>query len=296
MKPFCFDMRVFTTNKIQRLGPSAALSLAVLTLGIVSAAGSIRANPYESIVERNAFGLKDPPPPPSENPNSKPPEPEPPTKITFTGISRAFGTTRAHIMVPVEGKNNEFKYYSLEEKDVQDGIEVLAINPEKESVQIRSQGKALTLTFETHGNQAAGSSAPRPTTTASLSRIRSSSPSASRRTVPNSSSTSTSSSTSASNMREQLAQRYGLNPTQLNSRSGSNPSNSNSRDRLISIPPRQTRSANDSRSQVPQLNPEEQALLIETTREMNQEKIQTGAFPPLPPTMFSPGTPDEEGP
>src|SRR5438552_18774603 len=49
-------------------------------------------NPYRGIVDRNVFGLKDPPPPPPPNPDANKP-PAPP--ITLTGISTVLGTKRA---------------------------------------------------------------------------------------------------------------------------------------------------------------------------------------------------------
>src|SRR5438128_5381678 len=64
---------------------TGALASLVLETGRAENSG----NPYQAIVERNAFGLKPPPPPP------EPPPVQPlvtPGKIILTGISSLFGT------------------------------------------------------------------------------------------------------------------------------------------------------------------------------------------------------------
>ena len=76
-------------------------------------------------------------------------------------------------------------------------------------------------------------------------------------------------------------ERYGLsNPT--GSAGGGSQGNG-----LINIPPRPNRTASNNRAPAPQVNPEEQAALMEVTRELNRDKINRGEFPPLPPTILS---------
>src|SRR2546421_11282835 len=85
---------------------SCLLALVAMLLVIASAnAITIDAsNPYRGIVDRNVFGLKDPPPPPPPNPDANKP-PAPP--ITLTGISTVLGTKRAFMTLQLPAKPPE---------------------------------------------------------------------------------------------------------------------------------------------------------------------------------------------
>jgi hypothetical protein len=130
----------------------------LLAAGLILAGGSTEAVPagqlkenYQSIIERNPFGLKPPPPPPTNN--IAPPEPKAKVEVFLTGITsigypkfpkQAFFYTRE------QGKK-ELTYYALTEGNGKDGIEVLSIDPEKRKVKVKMDNAETMLSFETHG-------------------------------------------------------------------------------------------------------------------------------------------------
>lgn len=117
-------------------------------------------NPYRAIVERNIFGLKDPPPP-------APPEATkpPPSKLTLTGITTILGKkqvllkTAAAPAKPGEQPKGEQSYIITE--GVREGdIEVLEINEVAGSVKLIYAGVPTTLDFEKDGPKLPSTPAP----------------------------------------------------------------------------------------------------------------------------------------
>lgn len=105
------------------------------------------ANPYDAIVERNVFDLKDPP-----DTNAPPPTNEPPANVRLTGIMSIFGHTQALFMVqksgqPGKGAEPEVSYI-LSEGQRQEGLEVVQIDSKAKKVKIKNDGIVSTLTFE----------------------------------------------------------------------------------------------------------------------------------------------------
>ncbi len=97
---------------------------------------------YQTIVERNPFGLKPPPPPPAPPTNEQP-------KIEFyltgiTSIGKAPGDKRAYLMSK-DAKSPA--YYSLKEGQSKDGLEVVEIDAKNKSVKVRNNGIEKLMTF-----------------------------------------------------------------------------------------------------------------------------------------------------
>src|SRR5687768_12889987 len=116
----------------------------MMAAGLLLATSAVYAVPaeqlkenYQSIIERNPFGLKPPPAPAPMATNL--PEVKPKVEIFLTGIT-SVGHPRlprqAYFYTREQGKK-EVSYYSLAEQVVQDGIEVLQIDPEKREVKIK---------------------------------------------------------------------------------------------------------------------------------------------------------------
>ncbi len=121
------------------------------------------ANPYQSIVDRNVFGLKPPPP-------AKPAEPEkpPPPKITLNGVTTIFGNKRAVMSVQMPAKPPEpakQQSFILAEGQRDGDLEVLEIDPTLEggTVKVNNFGQVQTLTMAKDGAKLpAGSPVPAP--------------------------------------------------------------------------------------------------------------------------------------
>lgn len=149
---------------------SAASALVIFIIaGVSSSFAEARSNPYVGIVDRNPFGLKPPPPPPTETVE----EPAaPPPNVKLTGISNLF-SKRALLEItelqaparpgqapPPGGTVNR---PILAEGEAMFGVEVVAIDLEKNIVRIRNGGTESELTFEVpkpSGSGAQAASAP----------------------------------------------------------------------------------------------------------------------------------------
>jgi hypothetical protein len=112
---------------------------------------------YQTIVERNPFGLKPPPPPPAA-PTNEPP------KVEFyltgiTSIGESANRKRAYLM----SKDAKAPtYYSLTEGQSKDGLEILQIDAKNKSVKIRNNGIEKLMTFASDRIPEAKVAAPAP--------------------------------------------------------------------------------------------------------------------------------------
>ena len=120
-------------------------------------------NPFQSIVERNVFGIK-PPPPPSEEKIPEPPPAIPPAKVVLTGILNILGPPRALLEVAENepGKQPNTKKPILREGERDGAIEVLSIDIAKNIVRIRNGNLETNLTFEALKQSAMAAVAPPP--------------------------------------------------------------------------------------------------------------------------------------
>jgi hypothetical protein len=115
-----------------------------------------KVNPYLSIVDRNPFGLKDPPPPPDPTPIAPV---IPPAKVILTGITSLFGPTSKRALLEITeqepGKPANTRKPVLREGEREGAIEIVSINVEKNVVHIRNGGQEVELKFEDASKTAA---------------------------------------------------------------------------------------------------------------------------------------------
>jgi hypothetical protein len=107
---------------------------------------------YQTIIERNPFGLKDPPPPPTNNP--APPKEKPKVQVYLTGLTAVDFPRlpkQAYFYTVDPTKKDPPVYYALNEGDSKDGIQVLNIDAQKRKVRVKMEDKETVLSFETHG-------------------------------------------------------------------------------------------------------------------------------------------------
>lgn len=124
----------------------------VYVLGGILLSASVQAliadsfgNPYNRIVERNLFNLKQPAPPPSNVP-----PPTPPPTITLTSITTILGKKLVTMTVP--GKPGQpIQNLMLAEGQGQEGIEILQIDETAGMVRVKNQGIEQTLDFLKNG-------------------------------------------------------------------------------------------------------------------------------------------------
>lgn len=279
------------------LAPVCGAALVVSTLPTLADASP---RSYDSIVARNAFGLRpkqEPPPPP-------PPEPEKPGDLKLTGISTMFGTKKAHLMWLEKGKGTP-KYYSLPiataDGPESDGIRVLDIDEKAGSVKVRFNERELVMTFEKDGLTNApapvlaaavgrgpgspvvpGATYPAPAAPPTAGAAR---PSEGLRSIPTR--------TLRTATESQPGSVAGLSPNTPPGQENyaqvwNNPNTANlvrgARER-----PR-TRMANQPSppAQESGLTAEEAMVLMEVAREVHRPEIEAGHLPPLPPTPLSP--------
>lgn len=140
----------YTTLK-NRIGISAASFIGCLSLlcraDVPATETSSPDHSYQTIAERNPFGLKPPPPPPT--PASPPTVEQPKSDLKLTGIT-SFGSLKAYFMAS-EPKTKAPEYFSLGVDEKKDGIEVVSIDDAAKTVRIRTAGAETLMTFATHG-------------------------------------------------------------------------------------------------------------------------------------------------
>lgn len=133
---------------------SAVIAIAMMAC-VVTMAEAASAFPYQKIIDRNAFALREPPPPAPDPTQIKPPPP----KITATGIASIFGRTVGLMKVleptpPAEpgkppGPAQE-QSYILAVGERQGEIEVLAIDEKAATIKVSNYGTEQLLPLKTN--------------------------------------------------------------------------------------------------------------------------------------------------
>ena len=115
---------------------------------------------YNTIPERNVFGLR---PPPNDPLPTNPPAQLP--KITLTGITTILGNKRALMMLAPPnlkpGNTNHEISLILTEGQRESEVEVLQIDEKRGSVRVNNSGTVMTLTFEKDGTKLPATPPPR---------------------------------------------------------------------------------------------------------------------------------------
>ena len=125
---------------------SIRVGLLVVTVATTASGwADVKSNPYESIVDRNPFGLRPPPPPPEI---TAPPAPAAPlATVELTGITSLFHKDRALLEItPGPGKPMLKPILSVGERV--ESIEVVSINVEKNEVVIKNSGVVTNLSLK----------------------------------------------------------------------------------------------------------------------------------------------------
>jgi hypothetical protein len=126
----------------------AAIALICLAGGLCTKAyADSSANPYQSIVDRNVFGLRPPPPPPSNEPVRPPPP-----AIALTGITTILGKKLAFMNVQVPPKPGDQakagpQSFMLGIGEREGEIEVLEIDEKGGMVKVNDYGVITNVPF-----------------------------------------------------------------------------------------------------------------------------------------------------
>lgn len=233
-------------------------------------------NPYQNIVGRNVFGLKDPAPPPVQ---TAPTPPVTPSNIKITGISNTYKVKKAHFMVSLPGKTPE--YCSLSEGEGKDSLEVLEIDTKAGSVKVRTAGVEKVMTFEADGLKNPTAAMPPPGAPGVPGMVPG---------MPGVPALNLPPGVMPAGMPNMPGGMPRMAPgasltTPLSPQGGANSGiDINSQFRL---PSRAVRIQTEQQSQAQH---DESVIMMELNREVNRDQISRGNFPPLPPTPLS--TPD----
>jgi hypothetical protein len=243
-----------------------------------------KVNPYEAIVERNPFALKDPPPPPPpEDPSTKAP-PAPLATVELTGILNILGPPQALLEI-IPGPGKPMLKPVLREGERVESVEVVSIDIQKNEVTIKNGLTVTNLTFKV------AKSAP-PTPTPPVPGIIPGKPA-----VPVPQPTQTSYNNNQGSGRYNVmvaggsaapASYGGAQNTGAAGYTGVNPSGANltggTDGGFRSIPSRNLRS--NPQAALPTMSPEEQVIEIEKNQMLNERLGRV--VPPLPPTPLNP--------
>lgn len=107
---------------------------------------------YQTILDRNPFGLVPPPPPAPTEPTTKAP-----VNIFVTGFATIGGEKRVYFMIPPPPKEPgaTHQYLSLSEGQREAGIEVISISEDVGEVRIKNGGVETLLSLKDNGIQPA---------------------------------------------------------------------------------------------------------------------------------------------
>jgi hypothetical protein len=264
---------------------------ATVLVAACDARADARANPYDSIVERNPFGLKPPPPPDPDAGKPPPPPPAPLAVVELTGITSILSSKRALLEI-VPGPGKPMLKPILAEGERVESVEVVSINVEKNEVVLKNGNITTNLTFKVA--KASGPATPPP-------------PGAPPAAVPQPAQTSYNQNYGGSG-RNNVMVAGGTSATTPTA-GGPNSSGANAPTLsggttdggFRSIPSRKILS-NTAAQGAPQMSPEEQVIHMEAQRQLNKNSpIPT---PPLPITPLTPvsdlqgnsgGYPDNSG-
>ncbi len=270
---------------------------------LAASAGHLFAdNEYTAIVERNAFGLSDPPPPPPPQP--KPEKPKPASTVILTGITTMFSKARAFFEIETPGEQKQKPILRVGERE--GDLQLVSIDVENNSVVINNAGEETKLVLEPHKKKAPATAnrlapgirpgMPRPgirlPTAAHTASSHSptvispgSSSSSGNVVVAGGSNSSSETATPASRAAAAAAARrmpYRLPPTTTRSTSSAGnisvSGGGSSASTLRTIPTRSTRT--QSRAPTTKIDPAQQYLLMKAN-EMKARNEGT-AFPPMP--------------
>lgn len=236
-------------------------------------------NPYDRIVDRNVFNLKDPPPP--EPP--KPPE-QPASKITLLGIVSGLGPKQV-MFKALMGTPPKEKSYMLSAGEILDDFEVLEINEQAGTVVLKNRNDPQNLSLEKDGMKpgaaapaapglpgAPGQRIPPPQPFPGLPRP---APQAAAAPAPTGGSTMTT---------------FGAGSTTPNRPLRVSATSSGE----VGVPGGSvlgTANRLNNRAQVPQqqqpMDPTEQMIMMEVNRKLTEKQVAEGLMPPLPPTPLT---------
>ena len=258
-----------------RVMPVLIFTVTLLPATLLPARAEVKPNPYETIVERNPFGLK-PPPPPADLTASVPvTPPTPPATVVLTGITSILSGPRALLEI-VPGPGKPMIKPILREGERVESVEVVSINVEKNEVVIRNGTLVTNLTFKV------ASSTPGPATPpGALPPVLPGMPQPPAHQAAQSPFAAAQASRNAV-MVAGGAQPAPVSPNNAVAGFGGVGGNGGGTDAsgFRSIPSRNIRST----APQPELPRDQQHLLIELNRVANEGR----GGPPLPPTMFNP--------
>ena len=136
------------------MGLAAGLALSLTAHAVTPDNPSSSSGPYQTIVDRNVFGLRPPPPPPDPAELNKPK----PVNITLTGIlaGKVFGGKKALMKTPPApskpGEPPPQEHSMVLGIGEADGdVQVLEIDEKAGSVKVKNAGEVVTLTFKDNG-------------------------------------------------------------------------------------------------------------------------------------------------
>ncbi|MBN9691044.1 MAG: hypothetical protein J0M24_12480 [Verrucomicrobia bacterium] len=134
-------------NSVRRFGTLRLLL--PLWLGAVTVgAATPTDNPYLSLTNRNAFGIRPPAPPPA--PEVVAPPPAAPPNVFLTGVSNSGGQKKAYFAINRPGGKTA-EYETVFEGEELEDLKVLEIDAKNGSVRTLIGGREVTLNFKDNG-------------------------------------------------------------------------------------------------------------------------------------------------
>lgn len=134
---------IFTPMKIF----AKTLTVAGASVLLGGTVGAVIPEKYQTILDRNAFGLLPPPPPPAETNNLA----APPANLKVTGFATIGGERRVFFTIPPKDPKEVQQYLSFTEGQREGSIEVLSISETEGEVRIKNGTIESVLSLKKDG-------------------------------------------------------------------------------------------------------------------------------------------------
>ena len=126
-----------------------AVSSVLVATAVRGDVRGLKDNPYKVILERNAFGLKEPPP--QADPSAASNQPPVKVDVKFTGVTSDGSSKRAWFVIPPSPSRQQPKVLSLSEGDSDGDLKVLEIDEKVPTVKVLNAGIPVVLNFKENG-------------------------------------------------------------------------------------------------------------------------------------------------
>jgi hypothetical protein len=135
------------TDYIRPMSPAKLIMVLAASTLMSAAAWAVIPERYQTIPDRNAFGLN---PPAVVDPGAAVTN-TPPVDVKLTGFAIIAGEKRAYFFVPAKDPKAQQRYFNMGEGERDGSLEVVSISQAEGEVRVRNSGVDMVLSLKNNG-------------------------------------------------------------------------------------------------------------------------------------------------